>query len=52
MFRINIPNGVGSFEDTGVSHQINYGDGSAFINGTIGLAEVAIAGHTISSQGT
>ncbi|KAJ7881992.1 aspartic peptidase domain-containing protein [Mycena olivaceomarginata] len=47
---LNPYDGVGSFESTGVSHEIHYGEGATFINGTIGLAEISIAGHTIPRQ--
>ncbi|KAJ7915462.1 aspartic peptidase domain-containing protein, partial [Mycena leptocephala] len=40
-----------SFESTGVTHKIPYGEGQTYINGTIGLSEVDIAGHRIPSQG-
>ncbi|KAJ6458919.1 aspartic peptidase domain-containing protein [Mycena vitilis] len=42
--------GIGEFNDTGVQIQDNYGDGSIFVNGTIGLAEMTIAGQTIPQQ--
>ncbi|KAJ7454664.1 aspartic peptidase domain-containing protein [Mycena latifolia] len=44
------PPSVGPFESTGVSHKIAYGEGKTYINGTIGLSEVDIAGHKIPSQ--
>ncbi|KAJ7469567.1 aspartic peptidase domain-containing protein [Mycena latifolia] len=47
---LNPRGGVGAFNDTGVAHRIVYGDGSTYINGTIGLAEMVIAGRTISRQ--
>ncbi|KAJ7447442.1 aspartic peptidase domain-containing protein [Mycena latifolia] len=47
---LNPIGGVGAFEDTGVPYMISYGDGSAYINGTIGLAEMVIAGQTIPRQ--
>ncbi|KAJ7131884.1 aspartic peptidase domain-containing protein [Mycena crocata] len=47
---LNPRGGVGSFESTGVTHEIHYGQGTTFINGTIGLAEMSIAGHTIPHQ--
>ncbi|KAJ7679543.1 aspartic peptidase domain-containing protein [Mycena polygramma] len=47
---LNPPGGVGTFENTGVTHKIAYGQGDTFINGTIGLAEMSIAGHTIPRQ--
>jgi hypothetical protein len=50
-FRLNPYDGVGWFEDTGVSHEIRYGEGATFINGTIGLADMSIAGHDIHHQG-
>ncbi|KAJ6578623.1 hypothetical protein B0H10DRAFT_1963208 [Mycena sp. CBHHK59/15] len=40
--------GINSFESTGVSHKITYG--SVYINGTIGLGTVEVAGHTIPKQ--
>ncbi|KAJ6514597.1 hypothetical protein DFH09DRAFT_1431746 [Mycena vulgaris] len=43
------PGGIGAFEDTDVVKEINYG-GGASINGTIGLAQVSIAGDTIPRQ--
>ncbi|KAJ6494263.1 aspartic peptidase domain-containing protein [Mycena sanguinolenta] len=46
---VNPQGGVGSFENTGVTKHLTYG-GGAFINGTVGLAEVTIAGHTIPHQ--
>ncbi|KAJ7163927.1 aspartic peptidase domain-containing protein [Mycena crocata] len=47
---INAPNDFGPFEDTGVTHNISYGDGSAYINGTIGFADVKVAGYRIPRQ--
>ncbi|KAJ7358490.1 aspartic peptidase domain-containing protein [Mycena albidolilacea] len=47
---LNPYDGVGWFEDTGVSHEIRYGEGATFINGTIGLADMSIAGHDIHHQ--
>ncbi|KAF8143108.1 aspartic peptidase domain-containing protein [Mycena galopus ATCC 62051] len=47
--RLNPRNGVGPFEDTGVSHKITYMGGN-YINGTIGLVEVSVAGYTIPKQ--
>ncbi|KAJ7186624.1 aspartic peptidase domain-containing protein [Mycena filopes] len=47
---LNPYQGVGTFEDTGVWHKISYADGTPYINGTIGLVEVSIAGHTIPRQ--
>ncbi|KAJ7169339.1 aspartic peptidase domain-containing protein [Mycena crocata] len=44
------PGGVSGFDSTGVDHEIVYGDGSAFINGTIGLANISFAGYTIPRQ--
>ncbi|KAJ6514605.1 aspartic peptidase domain-containing protein [Mycena vulgaris] len=49
-YAVNPLGGVGSFANTLVPHQIVYGDGHTYINGTIGLAEVSIAGHTIPHQ--
>ncbi|KAJ6514590.1 hypothetical protein DFH09DRAFT_1332953 [Mycena vulgaris] len=46
----NPPGGIGAFDDTGVvKKKKNYG-GGASINGTIGLAQVSIAGYTIPRQ--
>ncbi|KAJ6528907.1 aspartic peptidase domain-containing protein [Mycena capillaripes] len=47
---LNPPGGVQGFKSTGVAHKIAYGQGDTFINGTIGLAQINIAGHTIPSQ--
>ncbi|KAJ7881742.1 aspartic peptidase domain-containing protein [Mycena olivaceomarginata] len=47
---LNPPDGVGTFESTGVSHEITYGQGDTFVNGTVGLAEMTVAGHTIPRQ--
>ncbi|KAJ6514606.1 aspartic peptidase domain-containing protein [Mycena vulgaris] len=47
---VNPPGGIGAFEDTGVVKNISYGTGSTHINGTIGLAQVSIAGYTIPHQ--
>ncbi|KAJ7151840.1 aspartic peptidase domain-containing protein [Mycena crocata] len=47
---LNPVGGVGPFENTGVTHQINYGEGATFINGTIGLGDIEIAGHRIPRQ--
>ncbi|KAJ6567113.1 aspartic peptidase domain-containing protein [Mycena capillaripes] len=40
----------GSFNDTGAVALIAYGDGSNFVNGSVGLATVEIAGFTILNQ--
>ncbi|KAJ7119087.1 aspartic peptidase domain-containing protein [Mycena epipterygia] len=40
----------GSVHDTGAFAEIAYGDGSNFVNGSVGLAEVDIAGFTIPEQ--
>ncbi|KAJ7041959.1 aspartic peptidase domain-containing protein [Mycena alexandri] len=40
----------GSFNDTGAFATIYYGDGSNFINGSVGLAPVEIAGFSIPQQ--
>ncbi|KAK7024743.1 Six-hairpin glycosidase [Favolaschia claudopus] len=47
---MNPGGGVGAFESTGVKKKISYGQGDSFVNGTIGLAEMTIAGHTIPKQ--
>ncbi|KAJ7910089.1 aspartic peptidase domain-containing protein, partial [Mycena leptocephala] len=47
---LNPPDGVGAFDSTGVPKKISYGQGDVSINGTIGLAEISIAGHTIPHQ--
>ncbi|KAJ7169191.1 aspartic peptidase domain-containing protein [Mycena crocata] len=47
---LNPPGGVGPFEDTGVDHRISYGEGKTFINGSIGLGDMEIAGHRIPRQ--
>ncbi|KAJ7161956.1 aspartic peptidase domain-containing protein [Mycena crocata] len=39
-----------AFMDTRVKVQNNYGDGGAFINGTVGLAAMSIAGYKIPLQ--
>ncbi|KAJ7700723.1 aspartic peptidase domain-containing protein [Mycena rosella] len=45
------PTGIsGSFKDTGASATIAYGDGSNFVNGTIGVGLVEIAGFSIPDQ--
>ncbi|KAF7354056.1 Six-hairpin glycosidase [Mycena venus] len=41
---------VGAFKSTGAAVKLAFGDGSAFVNGTIGLANVEIAGHTVPAQ--
>ncbi|KAF7315007.1 Six-hairpin glycosidase [Mycena indigotica] len=41
---------LGYYDDTGVYSQIYYGDGSDYVNGTVGFAKVEVAGHTIPSQ--
>ncbi|KAF7369866.1 Six-hairpin glycosidase [Mycena sanguinolenta] len=46
---VNPQGGVGAFENTGVAKHLTYG-GGAFINGTVGLAEITVAGHTIPHQ--
>jgi hypothetical protein len=51
ILRLNPPDGVGAFDSTGVPKKISYGQGDVSINGTIGLAEISIAGHTIPHQG-
>ncbi|KAJ7684330.1 hypothetical protein DFH06DRAFT_1288673 [Mycena polygramma] len=40
----------GSFKNTGASAEIAYGDGSNFVNGTVGLGLVEIAGFSIPEQ--
>ncbi|KAJ7039437.1 aspartic peptidase domain-containing protein [Mycena alexandri] len=47
---LNPYDGVGSFESTGVMKKLAYGQGDSFINGTVGLVEMSIAGHTIPRQ--
>jgi hypothetical protein len=49
--RVEPPGGLASFHDTGVSGEIRFADGSVFVNGTIGLGAVDIAGHQIPTQG-
>ncbi|KAF7353878.1 Six-hairpin glycosidase [Mycena venus] len=45
------PGGIsGPFNDTGVFTAIFYGDGSNFVNGSVGLGQVEIAGFTIPNQ--
>ncbi|KAF7313144.1 Six-hairpin glycosidase [Mycena kentingensis (nom. inval.)] len=38
------------FDSSGVHHKIAYGDGSAFVEGTIGFAQMQLAGKTIPRQ--
>ncbi|KAJ7643773.1 aspartic peptidase domain-containing protein [Roridomyces roridus] len=40
----------GNFTDTGAVAAIFYGDGSNFVNGTVGIAEVEVAGQKIADQ--
>ncbi|KAJ7161818.1 aspartic peptidase domain-containing protein [Mycena crocata] len=40
----------GLFNDTGAVATLKYGDGTNFVNGTVGFAEVKLAGFAISSQ--
>ncbi|KAJ7107988.1 aspartic peptidase domain-containing protein [Mycena crocata] len=47
---LNPPGGVGPFENTGVAHMIKYGEGKTFVNGTIALGDIEIAGHRIPRQ--
>ncbi|KAJ7075056.1 aspartic peptidase domain-containing protein [Mycena belliarum] len=47
---LNPPEGVGAFNDTGVEFKQGYGDGSSFVSGHIGLAEMVVAGRTIPQQ--
>ncbi|KAJ7098339.1 hypothetical protein C8R44DRAFT_358800 [Mycena epipterygia] len=42
--------GIGSFEDTGVPTTLHFGDRSTFVQGSIGLSEVEIAGFKIPVQ--
>ncbi|KAJ7201270.1 aspartic peptidase domain-containing protein [Mycena pura] len=46
-----VGSGVGAFNNTGAAVELLFGDGSDFVNGTIGLADVEIAGHKIPAQG-
>ncbi|KAJ7613901.1 aspartic peptidase domain-containing protein [Mycena polygramma] len=48
---LNPPGGViGAFNSTGVAAKLDFGDGTYFVNGTIGLAKVAIAGQKVPAQ--
>ncbi|KAJ7473379.1 aspartic peptidase domain-containing protein [Mycena latifolia] len=48
---VNPPAGLsGPFTDTGVAAKLAYGDGSSFVNGTIGLGQVEFAGFTVPAQ--
>ncbi|KAF7359770.1 Six-hairpin glycosidase [Mycena venus] len=47
---LNPRGGVGTFEDTRVPHKIAYADGNSYINGTIGLMQVSLAGHVVPKQ--
>lgn len=42
----------GPFNDTGATATIFYGDGSNFVNGSVGLGFVEIAGVSIPNQGS
>ncbi|KAJ7684352.1 aspartic peptidase domain-containing protein [Mycena polygramma] len=45
------PGGLsGSFENTGVPAKLSFGDGTNFVNGTVGLGLVEIAGMSIPQQ--
>jgi hypothetical protein len=41
----------GAFNDTGAFATIAYGDGSNFVNGSVGLGLVEVAGFSIPNQG-
>ncbi|KAJ6566826.1 aspartic peptidase domain-containing protein [Mycena capillaripes] len=41
---------IGPFESTGVAVKLAFGDGNAFVNGTIGLGKVEIAGSEVPAQ--
>ncbi|KAJ7609219.1 aspartic peptidase domain-containing protein [Mycena polygramma] len=48
---VDPPGGItGTFKSTGVAANLGFGDGSTFVNGTIGLAEVEIAGVKVPAQ--
>lgn len=49
--RLASPQKLGPFTDTGVVAKMSFGDGSTFVNGTIGLGPVEFVGFDIPKQG-
>ncbi|KAJ7609214.1 aspartic peptidase domain-containing protein [Mycena polygramma] len=47
---VDPPAEIGAFHSTGVAAKLDFGDGSTFVNGTVGLAEVEIAGAKVPAQ--
>jgi saccharopepsin len=50
LIRVNPPGGIGQFNDTGILLEINYGDGSYGVDGTIGVAPFTFSNYEVAQQ--
>ena len=49
-FRVNPPGGIGQFNDSGIPLQLNYGDGSYGVTGTVGVAPFKFSSYEVPKQ--
>lgn len=49
-FRANPPGGVGKFNDTGIPVQLDYGDGSYGVTGTVGVGPFKFSSYEVPQQ--